>query len=286
MFCTQCGTKIDEGKKFCRNCGAKTTREAEAVPPGPGAEPDPPLAAGAIETPTGSRPAPVYDPVTRPLPVAPAGAGRGINKLGVIAAAGIAVIVVGVGIYLGTDLLRQPVKEESASVKEPAANATETAAPPAIEEAKATSEAIDPTVTSTVQSPPSEPQSPSPVEAPELQPEVTPSTSPKSNTEMYTRNAPSPPTVKNPPASAPVARPPVPAVASRPPADPGTYQTIRATTVFAGPSASSRIVANVGSGIQVNVVGSNGDWLEVRSKHGKPPGFIRRDDAVLIERIN
>jgi len=29
------------------------------------------------------------------------------------------------------------------------------------------------------------------------------------------------------------------------------------------------------------VVRSAGDWLEVRSKHGKPPGFIRRDDAMF-----
>ena len=286
MFCTQCGTKIDEGKKFCRNCGAKTGGEAEPVAPGPGVEPDPTLAETPIETPTGSRPTPVYDPVTRPLPVAPAEAGRGVNKSVVAAAAGIVVIVLGAGIYFGTDLLRHPVKQESAPLEEPAAKTPETAVPPAIEEAKVTSEAIDINVISPVQSPPSEPQPPLPVEVPKPQPEVTPKTPPKSNAETYARKAPSPPAAQSPPASAPVARPPAPAIASRRPADPGTYQTIRATTVFAEPSASSRIVASVGSGIQVNVVGSNGDWLEVRSKHGKPPGFIRRDDAVLIERIN
>jgi hypothetical protein len=285
MFCTQCGTKIDEGKKFCRNCGAKTGREAEPVAPDPGVEPDPTPAATPIETPTGSRPTPVYDPVTRPLPVGPAEAGRGVNK-SVVVAAGIAVIVVGVGIYFGTDLLRQPVKQERAPVEEPAAKTTETPVPAPIEEAKVTGEAIDSNVTSPVQSPPSEPQPPSPVEVPKLQPEVTPKTPPKSNTETYARKAPSPPAAQNPPPSAPVARPPAPAIASRRPADPGTYQTIRATTVFEEPSASSRIVASIGSGTRVNVVGSNGDWLEVRSKHGKPPGFVRRDDAVLIERIN
>jgi hypothetical protein len=31
----------------------------------------------------------------------------------------------------------------------------------------------------------------------------------------------------------------------------------------------------------INVVGSQGDWLQVRSKHGKPPGYIRRDDAMF-----
>jgi len=31
-------------------------------------------------------------------------------------------------------------------------------------------------------------------------------------------------------------------------------------------------------------VGSVGEWLEVRSKHGNPPGFIRRDDAMFVER--
>jgi len=70
----------------------------------------------------------------------------------------------------------------------------------------------------------------------------------------------------------------------RRPAESGLYETIRATPVFAEPSGSSRQVATIQKGVRVTVVRSQGDWLEVRSKHGNPPGFIRRDDAMYIER--
>jgi hypothetical protein len=61
------------------------------------------------------------------------------------------------------------------------------------------------------------------------------------------------------------------------------YQTVRSTSVFEEPSASSRKVGSIPNGNRVRVVGSMGDWLEVRSKQGRPPGFIRRDDAVLMK---
>jgi hypothetical protein len=60
------------------------------------------------------------------------------------------------------------------------------------------------------------------------------------------------------------------------------YQTVRSTSVFEEPSASSRKVGSIPNGTKVRVVGSTGDWLEVRSKSGRPPGFIRQDDAVLM----
>jgi len=65
------------------------------------------------------------------------------------------------------------------------------------------------------------------------------------------------------------------------PAEAGTYEIIRDTAVLEKPSVSSREVALVQQGTTVNVVGTQGDWLEVRSKHGKPPGYIRREDAVI-----
>jgi hypothetical protein len=61
------------------------------------------------------------------------------------------------------------------------------------------------------------------------------------------------------------------------------YQTVRSTSVFEEPFASSRKVGSIPNGNRVRVVGSTGDWLEVRSKQGRPPGFIRRDDAVLMK---
>jgi len=74
-------------------------------------------------------------------------------------------------------------------------------------------------------------------------------------------------------------------MASAPPgasADAGSYETLRETQVFAEPSSAARVLARVAKGTKVNVVRSTGDWLEVRSKHGKPPGYIRRDDATYM----
>ncbi len=70
----------------------------------------------------------------------------------------------------------------------------------------------------------------------------------------------------------------------RRPAEPGSYEVIRTTSVYKEPSESSRKVSTIQRGTRVMVVGSAGEWLEVRSKHSNPPGFIRRDDATFVER--
>jgi hypothetical protein len=72
-----------------------------------------------------------------------------------------------------------------------------------------------------------------------------------------------------------------PPSSGRRPADPGTYEVIQDTAVLEKPSASAREVALLQKGMTVNVVGSQGDWLEVRSKRGNPPGFVRRDDTMF-----
>jgi len=74
---------------------------------------------------------------------------------------------------------------------------------------------------------------------------------------------------------------PAPPSSGRRPAEAGTYEIIRDTAVLEKPSVSAREVALIQPGTTVNVVGSQGEWLEVRSKHGKPPGYIRRDDAMF-----
>jgi len=57
----------------------------------------------------------------------------------------------------------------------------------------------------------------------------------------------------------------------------GTFETVRPTQVYSGPS-------DIGRGTKVNVVDSSYGWLEIRSRHGRPPGFIRQDAAVSIAR--
>jgi hypothetical protein len=58
------------------------------------------------------------------------------------------------------------------------------------------------------------------------------------------------------------------------------YQVIRSTRVFGEPNDRSQPLARIEAGMQVNVVGVKDDWLEVRSRHGRPSGFIRSDAAV------
>ena len=66
----------------------------------------------------------------------------------------------------------------------------------------------------------------------------------------------------------------------------GVYQTLRATSVYEEPSASSRVVSQITKGTRVNVVRSLGDWLEVRSRRDNPSGFVRRDDVTFLTKAN
>lgn len=74
--------------------------------------------------------------------------------------------------------------------------------------------------------------------------------------------------------------------AEKPPVKParlrGAFQTVRPTQVFSGPSENSALVANIGPGMRLNVVNSQNGWLEIRSKHGRPPGFVRQEAAVRV----
>jgi len=75
-------------------------------------------------------------------------------------------------------------------------------------------------------------------------------------------------------------------VAARRTAAPGVYETTRPTSVYEDPSSTSRVISQIDSGTRINVVSSAGGWLEVRSKRGNPPGYVRSDDARLIGGVN
>ena len=62
------------------------------------------------------------------------------------------------------------------------------------------------------------------------------------------------------------------------------YEVLYPTSVYREPREYSEKVASLPAGIKVNVVAVRGDWLEVRSKHGNPPGFIKKDSAVPASR--
>ena len=84
----------------------------------------------------------------------------------------------------------------------------------------------------------------------------------------------------------PVERAPAPSRPARRPAEPGIYETTRATEVHEQPVESSRVISRIGKGTRINVVRSDGDWLEVMSRRGNPPGFILRDDTMYVAQSN
>jgi hypothetical protein len=84
---------------------------------------------------------------------------------------------------------------------------------------------------------------------------------------------------------APTAAPSFPAAARRT-TEPGVYETTQATSVYENPSPGSRVISQISRGTRINVVSSAGDWLEVRSKHGNPPGYVRSTNARLIGSVN
>jgi hypothetical protein len=62
----------------------------------------------------------------------------------------------------------------------------------------------------------------------------------------------------------------------------GAFQTVRPAIVYSRPGEDSEIVAQIGKGTRVNVVNSRNGWLEIHSKHGRPPGFIRQEVAERV----
>jgi hypothetical protein len=77
----------------------------------------------------------------------------------------------------------------------------------------------------------------------------------------------------NPATKAPAAKKRLPSGAS--------YEVVRSTRVFSQPNEGSRPLARIEAGMEINVIGARDGWLEVRSRHGRPPGFIRKDTAVI-----
>ncbi|MGH7826937.1 MAG: hypothetical protein ACREQ7_17420 [Candidatus Binatia bacterium] len=63
----------------------------------------------------------------------------------------------------------------------------------------------------------------------------------------------------------------------------GAFKITRPTQVYSRPSETSPLIAKLGPGMKINVVGSRDGWLEIRSKHGRPPGFVRHEAAVRID---
>jgi hypothetical protein len=62
----------------------------------------------------------------------------------------------------------------------------------------------------------------------------------------------------------------------------GTYKITQPSRVYAAPNELSQLIGEIEPGVRVNVVNTRDGWLEIHSKHGRPPGFIRREVASRI----
>jgi hypothetical protein len=254
MFCTQCGIQIDQGANFCKNCGTRVNKTTDPVVASEACQGEPTIK--PVETSQRTMLASPPDPMDQQIPFSPSHERKGISTTRTIAIVVILVLATGAGVYFGTDLLRPPAKQEPAGVAEtPSTRRAEAPGPTPWENAKKPNEAANNNLAAGPQS-----QEPVPAEPPQ------PATLPKPG-----------------PGSARTNKPPVAAPASRRSAA-GTYETNRSTPVFDSPSASAAVVANIPGGVRVTVVGAKGDWLEVHSKRGNPPGFIRRGDAKFVEK--
>ena len=94
---------------------------------------------------------------------------------------------------------------------------------------------------------------------------------------------------KTPPvASAPAPKPKQQPALTPPPPEPSQtvstvpYETLMETFVYREPREGSPRVALIAAGTIVNVAAVQGEWLEVRSKRGNPPGFIKRESATPL----
>ena len=60
----------------------------------------------------------------------------------------------------------------------------------------------------------------------------------------------------------------------------GIYRTRHSTFVYSRPGEYSKKIFKLEEGTTVNVVGIRGDWLMIKSKHGKTPGFIKNKALI------
>jgi uncharacterized protein YgiM (DUF1202 family) len=60
----------------------------------------------------------------------------------------------------------------------------------------------------------------------------------------------------------------------------GQFETLTGTQVRSGPGLHYPVVADIGKGTKINVVGEDNGWLKVESKQGNKPGYV---DASLAK---
>jgi hypothetical protein len=62
----------------------------------------------------------------------------------------------------------------------------------------------------------------------------------------------------------------------------GIYEITQTSRVYTAPTELSQLIGDIEPGVKVNVVNTRDGWLEIHSKHGRPPGYIRKEAARII----
>jgi len=265
MVCSRCGAQVAPVDNFCRNCGVRLSQSAgiTAADASSRTEREQPINTAA----SSSRAKSVPSGARRDAALPPAHERKGTHSTTIFFGL-VFLIAIAAGVYFGTDLLREPGKPRQFGADAPGAG-----------------EPVDNSATPFAQSP--EPSPSAPLESSEQHPNVV--SRPRPNTEASEpspRKAPLQIDEQQSKSTARSAKVPASAPTSRRASGAGAYETRDSTPLFELPSPASRVVANIPAGTRVEVVSSKGDWLEVHSRRGNPPGFIRRQDAKFLEKTD
>ena len=63
----------------------------------------------------------------------------------------------------------------------------------------------------------------------------------------------------------------------------GIYEVTQTSRVYSAPSEFSQLLGDAEPGLRLNVVNARDGWLEIHSKHGRPPGYIRKEAARAVK---
>lgn len=268
MFCSQCGTSFEPGQNFCKHCGARVNKQQPDLFPA-----SEPSQRGTIHTAPSGRAS-----SARPHPRS-----RERKEIGLTVLTGVCltVIVVGGAVYFGTDLFRQPAEQKTIAVASlPAVKNPTLPQNQEREEKNKSNAAVNDSLPSAERSTGAKTSFPRLPDSSRSSAEASPKPAAKTDETESARKSLTPRAGEDAQASGRNAtKPPAKARVAA-----GTYQTTRSTTVFESASSSSQVVANIPGGTRLDVVNAKGEWLEVHSRRGNPPGFIRREDAALIDK--
>jgi hypothetical protein len=274
MVCSRCGSQFEPLDNFCRNCGVRLSQSAGRAA---GDESSRRERAQIITSAASSaRPKTLPSGATGDAAFARPQERKGTPTtmfFGVV----LLIAVAAAGVYFGTNVLRQKIKPDRPYDAEAPGSLSR-------EEINRAGEPVENSPMSVPQSQSLQPSPSAPFESSEQRPNVVSKARPNTEApEVSSRKA---PVKTDEQQSTDTTRSAKVTPTSRRASGTGAYETRDSTPLFESASSSSRVVANIPPGTRVEVVSSKGDWLEVHSRRGNPPGFIRRQDAKFLEKTD